>query len=67
MLSSRATFLEISLKMNSARCTDRVSRNGGDIVLFPGNGDLANEIHEFLIRRGFRWAKFQEPEVDYVR
>lgn len=45
----------------------RVTRNGGDIVLFPGNSDSDNEIHQFLIKRGFRWGKFQEPGVGYVR
>ncbi|MGC9320899.1 MAG: methyltransferase domain-containing protein [Kosmotogaceae bacterium] len=35
----------------------RVTRNGGDIILFPGNSDSDNEIHEFLIRRGFRWGE----------
>lgn len=45
----------------------RVTRDGGNIVLFPGNSDSDNEIHEYLLRRGFRWGKFHEPGVGYVR
>jgi len=45
----------------------RVTGNGGDIVLFPGNSDSDNEIHEFLLTRGFRWGRFKEPGVGYVR
>ena len=45
----------------------RVTNNGGDTAIFPGNSDSDNEIHEFLIRRGFRLGKFQEPGVGYVK
>lgn len=39
----------------------RVTRPGGMIILCPGNGDADNAIHEFLVARGFAWARFEEP------
>jgi len=45
----------------------RVVRNGGNIVLFPGNNDTDNEIHDFLAGKGFDWGRFEEPGTGFVR
>lgn len=39
----------------------RVTKPGGMIILCPGNNDEDNDIHDFLIREGFEWSKFEEP------
>ncbi len=39
----------------------RVVRPGGKLVLCPGNNDCDNEIHDFLVNRGFNWSSFLEP------
>ncbi len=39
----------------------RVVKPGGKLVLCPGNNDCDNEIHEFLVSRGFQWSSFLEP------
>lgn len=40
---------------------ERVTRPGGMIVLCPGNNDLDNERHQFLVSKGFQWSHFEEP------
>lgn len=44
----------------------RVTRPGGMIILCPGNNDWDNEVHHFLMDRGFQWSRFEEP-VDGVK
>jgi len=39
----------------------RVTKAGGTIILCPGNNDLDNELHTFLVSRGFEWSRFEEP------
>jgi len=39
----------------------RVTRKKGMMVLFPGNNDINNPVHEFLIKKGFEWKCFEEP------
>jgi len=39
----------------------RVTKPGGQIVLFPGNNDRDNEIHKFLVSQNFSWKRFEEP------
>lgn len=39
----------------------RVLKPGGLLALVPGNADKDNDIHEFLVARGFKWARFEEP------
>ena len=39
----------------------RVTRQGGMIILCPGNSDLDNDRHRFLMDRGFEWSRFEEP------
>jgi SAM-dependent methyltransferase len=45
----------------------RVTRPGGTVILMPGNNDVDNEIHRFLVDHGFEWAVFVEPPGDRVR
>ncbi len=39
----------------------RVTKPGGMIILCPGNNDLDNDRHKFLISHGFEWSRFEEP------
>jgi len=39
----------------------RITRKGGQIILCPGNNDRDNEIHQFLLEKGFLWSSFEEP------
>jgi len=39
----------------------RVTRPGGMIILCPGNTNLDNETHRFLVLHGFEWSRFEEP------
>jgi SAM-dependent methyltransferase len=45
----------------------RVTRPGGVILLCPGNSDEDNHNHQFLISRGFDWARFEEPRDGWKR
>jgi SAM-dependent methyltransferase len=45
----------------------RVTRPGGRVILMPGNNDVDNEIHHFLVEQGFQWSVFIEPPDDRVR
>lgn len=45
----------------------RVTKDGGKIILCPGNVDKDNEVHAFLVDKGFDWARFEEPGAGYVR
>jgi SAM-dependent methyltransferase len=40
----------------------RVTRSGGMIILCPGNNDVDNDCHAFLVSKGFEWSRFEEPE-----
>ncbi len=40
----------------------RVTKPGGMIILCPGNNDVDNPIHQFLVAQGFEWSRFEEPE-----
>lgn len=46
---------------------ERVTRPEGMIVLCPGNKDLDNEIHRFLVSKGFHWSRFKKPQGGMVR
>lgn len=39
----------------------RVTCPGGMIILCPGNNDVDNQIHAFLVDQGFAWSVFNEP------
>lgn len=39
----------------------RVTKRGGVVILCPGNNDRDNEVHAFLVGKGFEWARFEEP------
>ena len=45
----------------------RVTKPGGMIVLCPGNDDVDNIRHGFLMAQGFAWECFVEPPDDRVR
>ncbi len=40
----------------------RVTRPGGLVILCPGNNDVDDEVHRFLVGQGYAWARFVEPE-----
>jgi SAM-dependent methyltransferase len=39
----------------------RVTRQGGMIILCPGNNDRDDEVHRFLVEHGYSWKVFEEP------
>jgi len=39
----------------------RVTRPGGMLILCPGNNDIDNNTHKFLIENNFEWSRFEEP------
>ena len=39
----------------------RVVKPGGMIILIPGNNDVDNNVHKFLINKGFSFSSFLEP------
>ena len=45
----------------------RVTKPGGMILLCPGNNDLDNEVHQFLVSHGFEWSCFEEPGAGVKR
>jgi SAM-dependent methyltransferase len=45
----------------------RVTKPGGMIILCPGNNDLENDVHKFLIAHGFEWSSFEEPGAGIKR
>jgi len=45
----------------------RVTKPGGMIILCPGNNDLDNEVHQFLVSHGFEWSRFEEPGAGIKR
>jgi SAM-dependent methyltransferase len=40
----------------------RVTKSGGMIILCPGNNDMDNDVHQFLVSHGFEWSRFNEPQ-----
>lgn len=45
----------------------RVTKDGGTVVLCPGNNDKDNDIHHYLLSRGFKWERFFEPRDGWKR
>ncbi len=45
----------------------RVTKNNGEIILFPGNRDIDNDMHKFLIEKSFKWKTFEEPGEGKMR
>jgi SAM-dependent methyltransferase len=39
----------------------RVAKPGGMVILCPGNNDVDDDRHQFLVDRAFEWANFEEP------
>jgi len=42
----------------------RVTKTGGMMILMPGNNDVDNDTHQYLIKKGFQWDRFLEPGPD---
>lgn len=40
---------------------ERVTKKGGIVIYYPGNDDLDNERHQFLVNKGYKWSKFETP------
>lgn len=45
----------------------RVTRPGGMIILCPGSGDRDDDVHQFLVRAGYDWSRFEEPRDGWKR
>lgn len=39
----------------------RIVKPGGMVILIPGNIDKDNEIHKFLLDKGFKFGRFEQP------
>jgi hypothetical protein len=39
----------------------RVTKPGGTVIFIPGNNDVDNPSHHYLVGQGFAWAAFEEP------
>jgi SAM-dependent methyltransferase len=46
---------------------ERVTKSGGMVIYCPGNNDLDNDTHQFLLKQGYKWSKFEEPEEGMKR
>ena len=40
---------------------NRVLKKGGMLILIPGNNDVDNDVHKFLVNKGFSYQAFLEP------
>lgn len=45
----------------------RITKNNGEIILFPGNRNIDNDIHKFLTEKTFKWKIFKEPGDGMMR
>lgn len=45
----------------------RVTKPGGMIILCPGNSDKDDSVHDFLVKEGFEWSRFEEPRDGWKR
>jgi len=43
----------------------RVVKPGGTLIFMPGNNDVDNDVHRFLMNKGMNWDRFLEPGPDY--
>ena len=46
---------------------ERVTKPEGMVILCPGNNDLNNDRHEFLVSQGCQWSRFEEPVDGWKR
>jgi SAM-dependent methyltransferase len=46
---------------------ERITKSGGMVIYCPGNNDLDNETHQFLLKKGYDWSKLEEPEEGMKR
>ncbi len=45
----------------------RVTKRGGMVILCPGNNDKDEGWHDFLVRQGWVWDRFEEPGDGWKR
>ncbi len=45
----------------------RVTRPGGMVLLCPGNSDIDNPEHAYLVEHDFAWSRFEEPGEGWKR
>lgn len=43
----------------------RITKQGGIVILCPGNIDADNEVHTQLVKIGYHWSTSLEPGVDF--
>ncbi len=46
---------------------ERVTKKGGMVILCPGNSDLGDDRHRFLLSQGCQWSRFEEPQGGWKR
>jgi SAM-dependent methyltransferase len=46
---------------------ERVIKDGGEMILFPGANANDKERHDFYIKKGFDWKEFEEPGDGMMR
>lgn len=46
---------------------ERVTRQGGWVILYPGNVDRDTPAHEALVNHGYRWSRFEAPGDGWKR
>ncbi len=46
---------------------ERVTKPGGWIILCPGNNDVEDDRHAFLVSQGCQWSRFEEPRDGWKR
>ena len=44
---------------------ERITKQGGMIILCPGNIDADNDIHQQFMEKGYNWSVFLEPGEDF--
>jgi SAM-dependent methyltransferase len=45
----------------------RVTRPGGIVILCPGNNDVDDAVHDYLVSQGMQWSRFEEPDDGWKR
>jgi hypothetical protein len=46
---------------------ERGPKPGGWVILCPGNNDVENDVHQFLVSQGCQWSRFEEPADGWKR
>ncbi|HET9493926.1 MAG TPA: class I SAM-dependent methyltransferase, partial [Chloroflexia bacterium] len=45
----------------------RVTHPGGMVILCPGNNDVDDAVHDYLVSQGMKWSRFEEPDDGWKR